>query len=191
MTGREREIRTFDAWLGTLPYRHRIVIAGNHDWMFELEPDKARALLTNATYLEDDETVVEGVRFYGSPWQPEFGNWAFNLPRGDALAKKWARVPAGVDVLVTHGPPMGMLDVTSAGEAVGCEELEKAMERIRPRVHVFGHIHEGYGSKEKEGTVHVNASSCDKWYRAVNEAIVVEVGRRVPSSGGKGKEAAS
>ena len=91
------------------------------------------------------------------------------------LAEVWARVPTRVDVLVTHGPPMGVLDRTSRGESVGCEALAEALERIRPRLHVFGHIHESYGTLEKGGTLFVNACNCNLRYRTVNPAIVVDL----------------
>jgi predicted phosphohydrolase len=175
MSGREAQIRAFDAWLGGLPHRHKIVVAGNHDWLFEREPEKARSLLTHAVYLQDSDTTVAGLRFWGAPWQPWFFDWAFNLRRGPDLAAKWALIPQGVDVLITHGPPLGVLDVTDRGEHVGCEDLLEALERVRPRLHVFGHIHESYGRVDADGRVSVNASNCSLEYRPVNPAVVVDL----------------
>src|SRR6185369_13852794 len=100
----------FDAWLGTLPHREKVVIAGNHDFLFEQRPAEARALITNAVYLEDEAYEAGGLKIWGSPWQPWFFDWAFNLRRGEALARKWALIPPGTDLLVTHGPPMGIGD---------------------------------------------------------------------------------
>jgi len=174
MNGRPEEIERFDRWLAGLPHAHKVVIAGNHDFLFEHEPERARGLLTSAHYLCDELVELDGLRLFGSPWQPWFHDWAFNLPRGPALAAKWARIPAGVDVLVTHGPPHGILDRTVHGEAVGCEDLTLALARVRPRVHVFGHIHEGHGRLERDGTLFVNASNLDERYRPVNAPIVVE-----------------
>ncbi len=172
--GTERELRAFNDWLGTLPHRHKIVIAGNHDFGFQ-ERSGAAGWMTNARYLQDRGVVLDGVRFYGSPWQPWFHDWAFNLPRGAALDAVWERIPEGTDVLVTHSPPFGTLDATVHGEHVGCEALAAHVTRLQPRVHVFGHIHEGYGVVERDGTRFVNASTCDVRYQPVNAPIVVDL----------------
>ncbi len=172
--GTVSEITEFNAWLGRQPHRHKVVIAGNHDWLFEREPALARELLTNATYLEDGEATIEGVRVWGSPWQPRFFRWAFNLDRGAPLRAKWELIPAGIDVLVTHGPPKGTLDATWRGEPVGCEELALAVARVRPRLHVFGHIHESHGRIDRDGTTFVNASTCDARDRPSHAPVVVE-----------------
>lgn len=87
--------------------------------------------------------TVEGLRIYGSPWQPEYGNWAFNLDRGAPLKAKWDLIPEGVDILITHGPPKGFGGQTREGD-VGCDDLLEAVNRVKPLIHVFGHIHEGY-----------------------------------------------
>ncbi len=148
-SGELRDIARFNVFLATLPHRHKIVVAGNHDFAFERNPDLARSMLTNAVYLQDSEVTIDDVRIYGSPWQPRFMNWAFNLERGPQLKAKWDRIPEGIHVLVTHGPPRGCGDAVPqfAGppELVGCEDLLEAVRRIKPRYHVFGHIHEGYG----------------------------------------------
>jgi predicted phosphohydrolase len=175
MKGTPAQIAAFDRWLGTLPHAHKVVIAGNHDWAFERTPAAARALIRNARYLEDEETTVDGLRIWGSPWQPWFFDWAFNLERGPAIAAKWALIPEGIDVLVTHGPPLGVLDRTSHGDDVGCADLLAAVHRVRPRLHVFGHIHEGYGTLERGGTRFVNASNCTERYRPVQPPIVVDL----------------
>jgi predicted phosphohydrolase len=175
MGGRAREIERFDRWLGTLPHAHKVVVAGNHDFLFEREPERARALLTNALYLQDGGLTLAGLRIWGSPWQPWFHDWAFNLARGPELAAKWALIPDGTDVLVTHGPPAAVLDRTVNGEAVGCRDLALALERVRPRLHLFGHIHESYGRIERDGTIYVNASNCDVRYRTLQPVVVVDL----------------
>jgi Icc-related predicted phosphoesterase len=191
MAGRVEEIARFNHWLGAQPHRHKIVIAGNHDLLFESDPGLAESLITNAVYLRDDGLKIEGVRFYGSPWQPWFMDWAFNLRRGAEIRSKWNLIPEGTDVLITHGPPHGILDLVPLGgrgenENAGCEELKAAVKRIKPQAHIFGHIHEGYGLHRGPETVYVNASVCDSDYRPVNEPMVVEVDARkveaVPSS---------
>lgn len=175
MRGTPAQIAAFDRWLAGQSHAHKVVIAGNHDWAFERTPALARSLLQHATYLEDTLVTVEGLRIWGSPWQPWFCDWAFNLPRGPALAAKWAMIPEGIDVLVTHGPPAGVLDRTSRGEHVGCEDLLAALQRVRPRAHVFGHIHEAYGTLEQHGCRFVNASNCTERYRAVQPPIVFDL----------------
>lgn len=148
------------AWLHAQPHAHKLVIAGNHDWCFVRTPLPARRMLEDAgvTYLQDAEVTIDGVRFWGSPWQPEFFGWAFNLPRGEPLAAKWALVPEGIDVLVTHGPPRGYGDLVQRGRE-GCDDLLVALDRIRPAVHVFGHIHEDGGLWRHGPTAVVNATT--------------------------------
>jgi Icc-related predicted phosphoesterase len=177
--GDVQEVVEFNHWLGTLPHKHKIFVAGNHDFLFERAPELARTLITNAIYLRDSFRIVEGLKIYGSPWQPRFFDWAFNLDRGPELRRKWEMIPDDTDVLITHGPPKGILDLvadrwTGTYEAVGCEELLPIVQRIRPRVHIFGHIHAGYGQVEQGGTTFINASSCNEAYKIVNAPIVLD-----------------
>lgn len=171
------EVRAFDAFLAGLEHRHKLVIAGNHDFCFERRPAAARALLRHAVYLEDEAVEVAGVRFYGSPWQPWFYDWAFNLRRGPEIAAKWRLIPEDTDVLVTHGPPLGHGDRTARGDRAGCADLLERIRRVRPRYHLFGHIHEAYGSSADETTTYVNASTCDLAYRPVNRPVVLDYPR--------------
>jgi Icc-related predicted phosphoesterase len=157
--GTIEELMEVNRFLASLPHRYKVVVAGNHDWCFQNTPGLARSVLTAATYLEDEPLVLEGVRFYGSPWQPTFHNWAFNLPRGRKLAKKWALIPEGTDILITHTPPLGYGDRVGGDTRVGCEELLKRVRVVRPRLHVFGHIHEDRGMWQAEGTTFVNIST--------------------------------
>ena len=174
-SGKPREIEKFDRFLGDLPHRYKVVIAGNHDFYFEHEPERARRLITNAIYLQDEGVEIEGVRFWGSPWQPWFFDWAFNLQRGAPLKEKWDLIPAGTEVLITHGPPFGFGDMTTRGAAVGCQDLLQAIRRVRPRFHIFGHIHEGYGLWEEEGVTYLNASNCNFDYEPVNPPMVIDL----------------
>lgn len=174
--GSHDEIKAFDDFLSSLPHPHKVLIAGNHDWPFaRVRNGEAQTLVKHAIYLEDSGVDIDGIKFWGSPWQPFFCNWAFNLPRGPELAKVWAKIPDNIDVLITHGPPYGILDEIYNGERVGCQDLSDALERVKPRVHVFGHIHEGYGVLEQNGTVYVNASLCNEYYQRVNEPIVIDL----------------
>ncbi|MGZ4996593.1 MAG: metallophosphoesterase [Methylobacter sp.] len=176
LRGHDYELQLFDRFLGRLPHRHKLLVAGNHDWVLaEAGREAAQALIQNAIYLEDSGVEIEGVKFWGSPWQPEFCDWAFNLPRGPKLAKVWAKIPNDIDVLITHTPPYGVLDQVPGGEHVGCEELLKALQRIRPRTHIFGHIHESYGVLKQDGTTFINACICDERYQPVHAPIVIDV----------------
>ncbi|MEZ5980560.1 MAG: metallophosphatase domain-containing protein [Planctomycetota bacterium] len=173
--GREAEVAAFGAWLGEQPHAHKVVVAGNHDFLFEREPARARELLEGAIYLEHELAVLGDLRLFGSPWQPWFFDWAFNLRRGPELAAKWREVPSGVDVLVTHTPPMGVLDRTARGEQVGCADLAAELPRIAPKVHVFGHIHEARGTVATATGIAVNACNCNLRYEAVHAPIVVDI----------------
>ena len=107
-----------------------------------------------------------GVQFYGSPWQPDFGGWGFNLSRGRALLDKWDLIPDDTDVLITHSPPVGYGDLCASGVRAGCVDLLNTVQRrVRPKYHIYGHIHEGYGVRSDGKTVFVNASTCDLAYR--------------------------
>jgi predicted phosphohydrolase len=150
-------------WLSTLPHPHKSFVAGNHDFVFELQPLAAEALVpAGVTHLRDSATEIGGLRFWGSPWQPEFHQWPFNLPRGEPLARVWAQIPQDTQVLVTHGPPRGILDrvVGRLGKHEGCDDLRRRVAELRDlRLHVFGHIHEGYGSMTVGNCRYVNAST--------------------------------
>ena len=170
------EIIDFNQWLGTLPHRHKVVIAGNHDWMFKRHPGAARELLTNAIYLENSGTELAGLKIWGSPVQPEFNNWAFNVARGAAIRRYWKMIPANTDVLITHGPAHGVLDTAHPTTAhLGCEELAEAIQQIRPRLHVFGHIHGGQGQHNSDGTQYVNTSVVNEAYQLVYAPQVIEI----------------
>lgn len=171
--GDEQEARSFAEWFLSQPHAHKVVIAGNHDLCLERDLAFGARLFEGATYLLDGEATIAGLRFYGSPWQPEFMGWGFNLPRGEPLRRVWSKIPNGIDVLLTHGPPFGVLDRTLTGMWVGCEELRVAVDRAQPRLHVFGHIHEGLGVHTESGVVFVNAAICD--YRSTQDIVVADV----------------
>ena len=157
--GAVEELVAFNEFLGRLPHRYKLVIAGNHDWCFEQQPELCARLLTNAIYLQDAAITIEGVKFYGSPWQPWFMDWAFNLPRGPELARRWARIPEDTDILITHGPPLGFGDRVGGEERVGCEDLLRRVREVRPKLHLFGHIHEDGGLWAEGATTFVNVTS--------------------------------
>lgn len=173
ISGTAEEIRRFNNWFSALPHKHKIFVAGNHDWLFERDRGRAEKLLSpEIIYLQDSAVELEGLKIYGSPWQPRFFDWAFNLDRGPEMAEKWQLIPARLDILITHGPPFGILDWVARGEHTGCEELRKKIEEVRPKAHIFGHIHSGYGTAEHFGVRFFNASNCDESYLPVNAPLV-------------------
>ncbi len=121
ITGTVEEVKLFNDWFAGQPHKNKIFIAGNHDWLFERDNMLARSLLDRSVvYLQDSSVVIEGLKIYGSPWQPRFYDWAFNLMRGAEIAEKWRLIPNDVEVLITHGPPHGILDCGS--DAMGRRE---------------------------------------------------------------------
>ncbi|MGD9588017.1 MAG: metallophosphatase domain-containing protein [Pyrinomonadaceae bacterium] len=183
VNGTDIEVIDFLRWFSQLPHKRKIFVSGNHDWLFEREPRAARMLLgPEIIYLQDESVEIEGLKFYGSPWQPRFFEWAFNLNRGPELAEKWKLIPEDIDILITHGPPYGILDLVprkGGDENTGCEELRKRVEQIaafgRLKLHVFGHIHCGHGTHEKFGVKFINSSICDEQYKPTQPPLVVDL----------------
>jgi len=168
------EVKVFLDWFSKLPYKYKIFIAGNHDRVFEESPLIVKSILDeypDVIYLQDESITVEGIKIYGSPWQPEFFNWAFNLPRGKSLAEKWSKIPDDTDVLITHGPPMEQLDfVLSAGLPKGCYDLQQRIRSLSNlKLHIFGHIHQGHGMSSDGRVTYINASCLDEGYRYKNK----------------------
>lgn len=158
-SGDFRELQEASEWINSLPHPNKVVIAGNHDWAFVRRPEQAQLLFSTVNYLQDSEATVAGIRFYGAPWQPEFLGWAFNLPRGEPMAEVWGKIPTGIDVLVTHGPPLGFGDRTYADERVGCADLIARIRVVKPRVHLFGHIHQDGGNWLEHATTFLNVTT--------------------------------
>lgn len=167
--GLASEAYDFLAWFAAQPFKNKIFIAGNHDFFFERASDEGLAVVIppGVHYLKDSGVTIEGYTFWGTPVTPRFFDWAFNRDRGHAIARHYNLIPESTDVLITHGPPAGILDTVARGH-VGCEDLLEVVKRIRPQLHVFGHIHEGAGIYEDEGTMFVNASVVDERYRLMH-----------------------
>ena len=166
------ELKKFNKWLGTVPCKHKLIIAGNHDGYFDKHSIREiQKRLTNGIYLENTEVIIDGVKFYGSPYTPIFGNWWFMLS-SDGLLEAWSKIPEDTDILITHGPPFEILDKSRIGYLpVGCSFLAKRVKEIKPKAHVFGHIHGEYGIKKTKETVYINSSSMDEDYCIVNKPI--------------------
>ena len=168
------ELKEQVAWLKSLPFKHIILVPGNHDVCCEtlmnkgMEPALREKLFGKIHYLRDSGVTLEGVRFWGSPWIPPYAG-AFNLD-ADARASRWKLIPQGTDVLVTHGPPQGVLD-----GGAGCKHLMDAVEDVKPSIHCFGHFHDCGGNQQKIGStcflnvaksplvldIHPSASRCE------------------------------
>jgi Icc-related predicted phosphoesterase len=172
------EIASFMDWFENLPIKHKVFIAGNHDFLMENEPTILQSLLDNYSnfhYLENSKIEIEGIRIWGSPISPFFFNWAFNVHRGAPIRAYWDRIPDNLDILITHGPPFGFGDMTARNEKVGCVDLLEKVETTKPKFHVFGHIHESYGISKNKATTFVNASVLNLKYELVNSPIMVEL----------------
>jgi Icc-related predicted phosphoesterase len=160
--GEFHELRTNAEWITSLPHRHKVIVAGNHDWPFVHQETEARALFQEATYLQDAGVTIAGLRVYGSPWQPRFLDWAFNLPRsGKELVQVWSWIPEGLDVLITHGPPKGYGDLCCNGDHVGCEHLLRRVRVVKPRLHLFGHIRDAGGMWQEDRTTFLNVTTSE------------------------------
>lgn len=172
--GKASEVNEFLDWFSELPYTHKIFIAGNHDFIFE-KPNGI-VIPENVHYLQDSFVIIEGIKIYGSPWQPWFYNWAFNLPLdGILLKEKWNMIPEDTDILVTHGPPFGIGDEVRRGsKSVGCKELLERVNKIKPKIHAFGHIHEAFGEFYKDGITFINASSLDEDYKYTHWPRIID-----------------
>jgi len=146
----------FNEWLGELPHAYRVVIPGNHDSI--VEDASRRSLITNATLLINESVEIMGLKFWGSPTTPLLGE-AFGVVSDTARAKLYSRIPADTDILVTHGPPYGILDQAHGSDRhEGCQQLLTAVQRVKPMLHVFGHIHGAFGTYITDDTLFVNAA---------------------------------
>lgn len=176
--GTRPELSKFNHDLIKIKQRGIIVVcvAGNHDFLFEQQSEYAKSLIPNVKhYLDDSSVTVNGIKIHGSAWTPWFYDWAFNAQRGADIKKHWDLVPQDTDILITHGPPYGILDKTPQGEKVGCQDLLDAVLRIKPQYHIFGHIHHSYGEANFNGTMFINASTCDERYMPVNPPIIFDI----------------
>ncbi len=178
-------LRSFLTWFERQPAKRKILVAGNHDGAFEKWPESARKMVEvlspSTTYLQDFGCEIDGVKFWGSPIQPEFCNWYFNRKRGHDIKKHWDLIPDGVDVLITHGPAAGLRDVSGFdNESCGCQDLRDALVRVHPSFHLFGHIHHGYGEVKLFNvgyglTQCYNSSICNERYAPVNKPHEFEI----------------
>ncbi|MRX48262.1 metallophosphatase domain-containing protein [Pedobacter puniceum] len=153
--GTEDELEDFIYWFTKQNYTHKIFIAGNHDLCLEnISKKQKKAIIPpNITYLENKGININGINIYGSPVTPYYLGMAFNRKRGDEIRKIWNKIPLNTDILITHTPPFTIMD-----NKLGCEDLLKTLQKVKPKLAVFGHIHEHYGTQEKNGTAYINAA---------------------------------
>ena len=176
-TGSFEDVIVFNKWFSKLSAKYKIVVAGNHDVCFEKNLQVAKSLFDkDIIYLQDDLIEIGGVKLYGSPWQVPFMNWAFNLPE-DNLAETFAHIPDDVDILITHSPPYGILDSIPEKKGLGSKALLEKVLQIKPKYHIFGHIHHGYGEylDKENGIAFLNVSLLDEGYNSVNEPKIIEI----------------
>jgi Icc-related predicted phosphoesterase len=172
--GSERSCMDFMNWFSKLEYQHKIFIAGNHDFFFESASEQyiRKVVPENLVYLNDTGISINGINIWGSPVTPRFFDWAFNRDRGKAINKHWKLIPATTDILVTHGPPMGILDDVGVNDHAGCADLLRRVKRIKPKFHIFGHIHGSYGRSKTSYTEYINVSIVDDNYDVKNAPVV-------------------
>lgn len=178
-------IEDFSLWLKELPHKNKIVIFGNHELGMEKGPKRPRAIKfiedAGAHYLENSSVVIDNIKFYGSPASPWFYNWEWNYFRGKEIAKIWRKIPDDTNVLITHGPPYGILDLvddfSEADPHVGCKDLLERIKFLREiDAHFFGHLHlEGGKTVTVNNTKYVNAAVCTDQYKPINKPVVIEI----------------
>lgn len=188
--GKAYAIDNFLAWFSSQKFNYKCVIAGNHELTLDPNHYNRSNMLSlikkytdadpNLHYLEDSGVNIEGINIYGSPASPWFHSWAWNYHRGDAIAEVWRKIPLNTNVLITHGPIMNVLDGAPRGfgevEHVGCQDLADRVKELKDlKIHICGHIHQGYGIKQIGNVKFVNASSCTEKYTPTNPPLIIEL----------------
>lgn len=185
MVGDNAQLDWFEKWLSVQPQKYKIWIAGNHELGLEQDFEAAVRIAerTGSIYLNDSGVEIEGVKIWGSPITPKFFDWAFMRDPGEEILRHWKLIPENLDILITHGPPFGFLDMTARGVSAGCADLLRVLTEslaTPPRFHIFGHIHEAYGRMQlaiegRRPTEFINASICDRRYVAFNKPVEFEL----------------
>jgi len=177
--GRKNELKAFIEWYSEQDFTHKIYVPGNHDIGLEQNYEERSKWFTDAgiVLLNDESIIIDDVKIHGSPITPNFGRWAFMKARGEQIQQHWHKIPSDTDILITHGPPHKILDEvqdTWRGGSIntGCEMLWDRVRQVEPKIHVFGHIHEGAGSAKMGKTEFINASVLDERYTMTNNPIV-------------------
>ncbi len=174
--GKKEEVIDFLDWFSKQKFAYKIFIAGNHDFFFEKTKREniLELIPKDIIYLNDSETVINGIKIWGSPITPWFYNWAFNRHRGEDIRKHWELIPSDTNIILTHGPAYGFLDTIVNEQHSGCQDLLRKVLTIQPKFHVCGHIHEAYGTIKRSGITFINASVVNEQYELVNKPVVFE-----------------
>ena len=171
-----RILNFFISWMSSQPATYKIFVAGNHDDMCEAVPSLVKQLFheNGVIYLDNAQVEIEGIKIWGSPYTPRYGGWSFMKERGDEMLRVWKMIPEDTDILITHGPPMGILDFTTRGQVhAGCWDLGYKIRQLKPKLHLFGHVHEGYGTHFDGTTRYYNSSIMDVDYQLANELQMI------------------
>lgn len=172
-----REIEEFAAFLKKLPHKHKVIIAGNHDRICYVEPGYTKRVFQDFHYLENEGVEIEGIKIWGSPITPTYGNYVFMKDRGGDIQRIWDLIPTDTDLLITHGPPGRICDMNAKRSHSGCMNLRNTIIKVRPKVHIFGHIHEGAGGKtsELQFTQFYNVSIMNEKLKPTHECTMFEI----------------
>ena len=172
--GTREEVVSFLNWFTKLDFSIKIFIGGNHDIFLDENPvDLLELIPSNIIYLRNNSVEINGMRIWGSPVTPDFENWAFGKSR-KAMEEHWKYMPKEIDVLLTHTPPFGILDKSSEQTALGCEYLLSKVKELKPKFHLFGHIHASYGQVEIDKTKFINGANLHSIKGLVNPPISFE-----------------
>jgi Icc-related predicted phosphoesterase len=183
MKAKALDVQEFAEWFNKQPHEFKVIVAGNHDMACEPWNDWTHETFLPAVYLNHEEATVGGLRIFGSPFSSsiyEPSPWSFDYnPKGPRSEALWSQIPDHLDILITHGPPKGILDKVAKTHPredanVGDVNLLYHVKRALPRAHVFGHIHEGAGAYESDcwTTKFYNACICDAKYKPTNPVTV-------------------
>lgn len=174
------ELTDLKNWFSSIRdrYKHVILVPGNHDWIFEVDYEFASSFLEDVIVLNDRAIEIDGIKIWGSPINLEYRNWAFNRAAGEEILKHWNSIPKDTDILITHGPPLGVLDQAFPEEnspKLGDIDLLNTVDNLQLKAHIFGHIHGSHGTIERDGTLFVNASIMDESYKPTFKPITFEL----------------
>jgi Icc-related predicted phosphoesterase len=180
--GEPWDIERFLNWFSSRPHKTKVFTVGNHDFFFETNRYICDKMIKEVQekgwdlhYLQDEGKEIMGLKFWGSPQTPPFFNWAFNM-KDEHRAMLYETIPDDVDILITHGPPKDILDLSIYNnEHVGCPYLRTNVFRVKPIVHIMGHIHHSYGVKVENDIMFINASTLNERYQVANKPIVVNI----------------
>lgn len=177
--GEPEVVERFHAWLNTQPAKHIVSVQGNHELWVEKHFEEAKQIALKVCprvhFIDEGLAEVEGLKVYGSAVTPFFCNWAWNRHSYE-IQEHWDKIPAGIDILVTHGPPYGIRDLVEYRmEHVGCPKLMIKIQEVKPKIHIFGHIHQGFGTQHFNDTTFYNAAICNESYKPVNPVTVIDL----------------